>query len=373
MRPLTTWILAAVISSTPLVGGVIPRQIDVDCESEDALRRALARASKLPSADIHLHGVCVGNFVITGGNVTLRAATPDAGLAAPSEGSTGPAVLEIHDAQASLRGLSVEGGEVGVLTQGWDAEVLVYETDVHDQIGVGVYGTRGATVRVFESTVRDGFTGVSVQDDATLFVQHSVVSDLQIGVTVYDESFAGISETTIENNSEGGLNVSDRSDVNVLGGAFRNNGQVHVNANDWSSVTLLFEAEIGSETDTTTYSLSVNREAVIASYSTPALYGHVSALVGGSIRIGNTVVHGDLTALQFANAHVRNSEITGIVGCTDGSDVICKQTTTGGVVGCPSPSCGPAPEAVDSAPAVPEPPVIELPRFERSRQSRPQP
>ena len=372
MAALTTWILVTAISLTPPVAAGLPGRIDVDCESETALKRALARAARIGEVDIYLNGVCVGNFVITGGDVTLRAATPGSGLAAPSE-PTAPAVLEIDHAKASLRGLVVQGGEIGVFVHGWDAEVFVYQTDVHDQIGVGVYGSRGATVRVFESTVRDGFTGVSVQDDGQLFLQQSVVSNLQVGVTVFDESFAGISETTIENNGEGGLNVGHRSDVNILGGVFRDNGQVHVNANDWSSVTLLFEPTIGSETDATSYSLSVNREAVIASYSTPDLYGDVSALVGGSIRIGNTVVHGDLTALQFANAHVRNSEITGVVACTDGSDVICKQTTTGGVVGCPSPTCGPAPEAVGTAPPVPEHPVIELPRFERQLGSRPQP
>jgi hypothetical protein len=251
--------------------------------------------------------------------------------------------------------------------------VLLYEVDVHDQEGVGVYGSRGATVRVFQSTVHDGFTGVAVDDDAELFLQQTVVSNLQTGVAVFDESFAGISDTTIENNSEGGLNVGHRSDVNILGGAFRNNGQVHVNANDWSSVTLLFEVTIGSETDTTPLALSVNREAVIASFSTPHLYGDVSALVGGSIRIGNTVVHGNVTAVQFADAHVRNSEITGVVACTDGSDVICKQTTTAGVFGCPSPTCGSAAETAGLTPPAPELPVIELPRFERPPRSRPQP
>jgi hypothetical protein len=364
MRALTTWMLATAISLTPLLGGQLPRSIDIDCESEHALQRALTRAARFGRVDIHLHGVCVGNFVITGGDVTLRGMTPDSGLAAPAEDPIGlSAVLEVNNAKASLRGLVVRGGVVGVLVEGWDAEVLLYEVDVHDQEGVGVYGSRGATVRVFESTVRDGFTGVAVQNDAELFLQNSVVSNLQTGVGVFDESFAGISESTIENNSVGGLNVGDRSDVNILGGVFRNNGQVHVNANDWSSVTLLFEVTIGSETDTTSYALSVNREAVISSFSTPHLYGNVSALVGGSIRVGNTVVHGDVTAVQFANAHVRNSEITGNVFCVDGSDAICSQTTTAGAFGCVSSTCGTGAETVGSAPEIPEFPMVELPHI----------
>jgi hypothetical protein len=362
--------LATTILLTPMFETAVSRRIDVACESERALERALAKAEMLGEVDIYLHGVCRGNFVIATDGVTLRGATPESGLAAPVGAPSPMPVLEVVDAQASLRGLVVHGGEVGVLVHGWDAEVLLFEVDVHDQDGVGVIASRGARVRVVDTTVRDGFIGIVAQSDSNINLQNVVVDNQDVGVIVSDESFAALNDTTIENSREGGLNVDNRSDVNILGGVFRENGEVHVNANDWSSVRLVSNVMIGSETDTTPYALGVARNATIASFTTPVIYGDVTALVGGSIRLGSTVLNGNLTVVQFSNAHVRNSEITGTVVCVDGADAICRQTTTGGVFDCPSPTCGTATaEAVGRAPSVYESPVVEVPLFERSPRS----
>jgi len=371
MLVLTAWMLATTISLTPMFGTEVSRRIDIDCESERALERALARAEKLGEVDIYLHGVCKGNFVIATDGVTLRGATRESGLAAPAGHSSRLPVLEVVDAQASLRGLVVQGAEVGVFVHGWDAEVLLFEVDVHDQDGAGVVASRGAQVRLLDATVRDGSIGILAQSDSEVNLQNVVVNNQHVGVIVFDESFAALNDTTIENSREAGLNVGDRSDANIIGGVFRENGQVHVNANDWSNVTLMSDVMIGSETDTTPFALGVNRNAAIASFTTPVIYGDVSALVGGSIRLGNTVLDGNLAVVQFSNAHVRNAEITGSVVCVDGADAICKQTTTGGVFDCPSSSCGSATEAVGRAPSVSEFPVVEVPRFERPPRSRP--
>jgi len=371
MPVLTTWMLAAAVLLAPTFGIEIPVRIDVDCEGDRALERALAEAKGLLKVDIYLHGVCEGNFVIAGDGVTLRGATSESGLAAPEGGPGYLPVLEVVDAQVSLRGLVVTGGVAGVLVRGGDAEVLLYQVDVHGQDDVGVIASRGARLRLVDSTVRDASLGILAQSDSSINLQNVIVDNQDSGVVVTDGSFAALNDTTIENCRDGGLNVKHRSDANILGGIFRENGEVHVHAGDWSSVTLLYEVMIGSETDTTPYALGAIRYGTIASYTTPAIYGNVSALVGGSIRLGDTVLDGDVSLSQFANAHVRNSEITGIVFCRDGSDAICRQTTTAGAVDCPSPSCGSEPaEAVDRAISIPEVPVLEVPSIERLPQSR---
>jgi hypothetical protein len=338
------------------------------------LERVLAKAEQLGEVDIYLHGVCRGNFVIAADGVTLRGVTHDSGLAAPATTPGPSAVLEVVNAQASLRGLVVQGAEAGVFVHGWDAEVLLFEVDVHDQNGVGVLASRGARVRLLDTTVRDGFIGVVAEFDSNVNLQNVVVNNHDVGVVVVAESFAALNDTTIEDNHEAGLNVGDRSDANINGGVFRENGQVHVNANDWSRITMPYEVVIGSATDSTPYALGVNRGATIGSYSTPVIYGEVSALIGGSIRLGNTVLVGNLSVVQFSDAHVRNSEITGSVVCVDGADAICRQTKTGGVAGCPSPTCGSeTAAAVGRAPSVSDFPAVEVPRFERPRRSRPRP
>ena len=365
MLTLTSWILATTIAMTPLAGSQLPKRIDVDCESDRALERALMRARWHREVDIRLHGVCRGHYEIARDGVTLRAATPGSGVAAPGEDSGSVPVLKIDNAKASLRGLIVRGGGIGVLVEGRDAEVLLYELDVHEQEGVGVIVTHGAGVRILDTTLRDGLTGILAETNSTINLQRVTVHTQRVGVIVFDKSFAAINDSTIENCSEAGLHVDQRSDANVLGGVFRENGQVHINANDWSSIRLLNELTIGSETDSTPHALGATRQATIASFSTPAIHGDVSSLVGSSIRMGNTVVHGDLTVIQFADAYVRNSEITGVVACVDGGEAICSQIATGGAFGCPSPTCGAEPPGAEGrAPALPEFPDIEAPRSE---------
>ena len=374
-------IVAATLARTPAHAtepepalGKVSRRIDVHCQRGDLLERAIARAARLGQVDIYLHGVCEGNFVIATDGITLWGATSDSGLAAPDGGANRLPVLEVDDAQTELRGMVVRGGEVGVVAHGWNADVSLYEVDVSGQIpgGGGVYATRGAFVGLIGSTVRDGNVGIVADSSSEINLQSVVVKNLRLGVAVTGGSFAAFTDSTIANNSEGGLTVDYRSDANIFSTAFHDNGQVHINAGEWSEVNILSGVTLGSEGDTTPWSIGAIRGATIASYSTPAIYGNVSVLDGGSIQFGNAVLTGNLELSQFAKIYVRSATITGIVFCADGSDAICSSVTTGGVLGCPSTTCGPPlPGAGAIAPALPSYPAIEVPRFDVLRRPRP--
>jgi len=367
MTTMTTWLLATtlLLAPTPEAGPAL--YVDVDCSDPGALERALAKAGKLGELDVTLHGVCEGNFVISGGVVNLIGATPESGLAAPAEDPGYQPVLKVSNAQAGLYGLIVRGGVLGVEVHGQDSELFLLDVDVHEQIEVGVVVSRGAKGRMWDSTVRDGHIGIVADSLAEINLQRVAVSRQREGVIVRDRASAVLSDTTIENCAVGGLNVTDRSDAIVYGGAFRENGQVHVSAVERSGVRLVSGVTIGSETDDTSYALGASRGSTVTSYGAPLIFGEVSALDNGSIRMGETVLDGNLIVRLFSDVHVRNSEITGIVFCDDGAEAICSGTTTGGVIDCPSPTCGAAPvEAAESPPSAYESPVVEEPRFERS-------
>jgi parallel beta helix pectate lyase-like protein len=342
---MLAWILATAVSVAAVRAPAAQAslQLDVDCAGAHALERALARAARLRTVDLVLHGVCRGHFVIRRPGITLRGATGDSGLG-PPPGDTGSApVLEIVDVEASVRDLVVEGGTIGVQVRGFESDVLLFGVDVHgQQDGIGVYALRGGRIRILDSTVHDGHAGIVAEAGANINLQRVIVSDESTGVFVTGGSFAALNDTTIEDNREAGLNVGGRSDANVLGGIFRENGQIHVAANDWSGVTLVTPVTLGSDADATSSALGAARSSVIQSYSTPEIHGDVVALDGGALRLGNAVIRGDVVVLQFANAAVRDSEITGSVVCLDGSDAICSATTSGGVFGCPSSTCGDA-------------------------------
>lgn len=367
MAVLTTWLLTSTLLLAPLPVAAPAGQIDVDCSDAAALERALARAEKLGEVDVTLHGVCEGNFRIAGGNVTLRGATADSGLAAPADDPGYLPVLEVAGARASLRGMILRGGVVGVQVHGSEAELFLFEVDVHDQADVGVVVSEGARGRLWDSAIHDGQIGIVVDSLGEINAQRVTVSQQREGVIVWNRASAVLSDTTIEHCVVDGLNVADRSDAIVYGGIFRENGQVHVNAVDRSTLRLVSGVTLGSETDATSYAMGAGRGSTVTSYGVPFIFGDVGVLDNGSIRLGETVLDGNLIVRLFSDVHVRNSEITGIVVCDDGGEAICSGTTTAGVIDCPSPTCGSAPVgAIDPPPAPAEFPVVEEPRFERS-------
>jgi hypothetical protein len=364
------WVVAtAVLLATTLSVNAQDR-IEVTCESAGALERALNRAKNLKEVDIILRGVCVGHYTIETDGVTLRGATPESGLAAPGESLGSFPVLEVIDAQASLRGLTVQGGSIGVWVHGLDAELLLVGVEVHGQESVGAYADAGARLRLIDSTVRDSDLGVLTQSGSSANLQRVTISNHRVGVTVFEMSFAALNDTTIENCRTAGLSVHRRSDANVLGGLFRENGQVHLSAVDRSGISLLNDPTIGSETDSTEFAMGATRSSRISSFGIPAIYGDASALDRGSLRLGETILHGDLITSLFSDAHVRDAEIIGSIVCNDGSDVICSRTTTSGSVGCASSTCGPpTADATGRSSSTARGPIVKALRFER--QGRP--
>ncbi|HKQ60361.1 MAG TPA: right-handed parallel beta-helix repeat-containing protein [Candidatus Polarisedimenticolaceae bacterium] len=355
---MLAWMLATAVALTAPGNHVTP-QLDVDCQSERALDRALARAARLGGVDLVLHGVCRGHFVIKTPGITLRGATAESGLGAPEGDDRNDPVLEIVNVEASLRNLAVEGGTIGVQVRGFDSEVLLFGVDVRgQQNGVGVWAQRGGRIRILDSNIHDGYTGIAADSDSNVNLQRVVVSGQNTGVYVAGGSFAALNDSTIENNREAGLSVGGRSDVNILGGTFRENGQIHVAVSDWSGVSLVTPVTLGSDTDATPNALGASRGSVIQSYSTPEIHGDAVALDGGALRLGNAVLHGNLIVFVFANATVRDGEITGSVFCFDGSDAICSSVTSGGAFGCPSPTC----EDATAGTAAPVPPLPQVPR-----------
>jgi len=339
MLALAILLLAMDLAAAPVDVSESPTRIDVDCTIDGALERALKRAEKTDGAQIFLYGVCEGGVVVTTDGVSIRGATPDAAIVAPDPPTEVEVLVHVVNAKVNLQDLRMTGSEIGVLVDGWGAEVNLFGIELADQSG-GVFARSGAVARVFDSIVRDGDVGVLAQFDATLVITETTVTGHDVGVVVFNESRAALTDSTVENNRTGGLQLEGRCDAVVFGGTFRENGQVHFFAGGRSDVTLLQDVVVGSATDTTGVAAGVNESSSFTSYNTAVLHGDVTALDRGSLRIGNTTIAGSLIASIFSDALVSNTEVVGGIFCQDGSDVICKGgTTTPMVFECPSPSC----------------------------------
>jgi hypothetical protein len=139
-------------------------------------------------------------------------------------------------------------------------------------------------------------------------------------------------------------------------------------ATDHSTISLFNEVAVGSEGDSTEWALGVARQSTISSYGLPPIHGDVSALDNGSLRLGNTVLHGDVFVSLFSDASIRNSQILGFIACDDGAQAICSQTSSQANHGC-SPSCGSAPEPSPriAFPDQKRTPATKAPAFDRLR------
>lgn len=341
MNAVTTWLLAATVSVAQVSVPMPPRQIHVDCTIDGALQRALARAHRHRAADFVLHGICRESVVLTTDGVTIRGATPDSGLASPAAGGAFEPVVEVVDAQVSLRGMVVQDGYIGVLARGWDADVLLFDVHLVNNNG-GVIASRGGTARLIDATVRDGEVGVEAQFNGELNLQNVVVSGHDTAISAFDKSRAALTDVTVENNRVSGVLASIRSDVNIVGGAFRENGQVHISSGRRSDVALLWDVIVGSEADGTQIALGAKDHASIESFTTPLIHGAVRGLDGGSIRLGNTMIEGVILLSQFSDAYVFNTEVSEGISCESGSDAVCQGSAIPMVSGCPSPTCGAA-------------------------------
>jgi len=361
------------MSFCPAFGDSAWTRVHVDCADAGLLTKTLAMTGDIGNIEIYLDGVCEGNFVIQGGRVIIRGATPNSGISAPIVDPPPLPVLNVINADVSLRDMVIQGGMFGLLVEGSDAEVLLASAEVLGQSDIGVGVKTGGSARILRSTIRESPIGVAVWSGADVLLDESVVADHQTGVISFDRSYVSLLDTVVSACGLVGLQIADRSEGSVTGGRFFNNGQLHVHVSDRSDVQLYRMEELGSADDPTDFALGAVRHSRVSSYTTPVITGSVYLLDEAAIRLGSTNVRGDLLIKMFSNAYVRGTQIDGLVGCWYGSDAVCRFSTSGEQYGCPSRSCGAGNLAEDwgvlEAPEFPDVKVPCIPSIGRS--SRP--
>ncbi len=149
-----------------------PQTISVDCAKE-SLQKAIDRAA--PETVITVAGMCKENFfyitkslTLRGPGATLTSATPHLPVVAVTNGK----VLLLGE---SGKPLTITGGDRGVITIGKNAEVML------DQV-----------------TVKENVWGGVLVADGKATIQNSVITANGVGIAVLDR--AEISTNTITNN-----------------------------------------------------------------------------------------------------------------------------------------------------------------------------
>lgn len=154
-----------VVGGLGLVGAQQAQPITVTCPTQ-SLQKAIDGAT--PGAEITVTGMCKENLYITKG-LTLRAGTPGATLSSPTPYLP---VVAVTNGKLFLLGepgkpLTITGGDRGVVTIGKNAEVVLDQVTVKENIWGGVLVADGSAA-IRNSTISNTGVGVAVLDRAEI-------------------------------------------------------------------------------------------------------------------------------------------------------------------------------------------------------------
>lgn len=183
-----------IVGGLRLIGAQQPQPISVDCAKE-SLQKAIDRAA--PETVITVSGICKENFFYITKSLTLRG--PGATLTSVTSHLP---VVAVTNGKVLLLGepgkpLTITGGDRGIVTIGKNAEVVL------DQV-----------------TVKENVWGGVLVADGKATIQNSMISNTGVGVAVLDR--AEISNNTITNNRGCGVWAISKAqgwtvDAQVLG------------------------------------------------------------------------------------------------------------------------------------------------------------
>jgi hypothetical protein len=170
-----------------------PSNVTVNCAAGDTIANALQQTAAAPSVKITINGTCTESVQIDRDNVTLKAANPGDGLAAPSGDSTVVAVEGARD--VVLGGLTITGG------------------------AVGISGSDGASFTALGVTVRGPSNiGLSARGDVSGTLDNVTVDGAGMGLDAMDASSFEVAGSTIENSRGFGVQAEGGSAVALLKG-----------------------------------------------------------------------------------------------------------------------------------------------------------
>jgi hypothetical protein len=353
---LTLLILGATIA--PAGFDEVP-VVEVDCDEGQDLQEAIDTIAQKGGGDVLLRGICKGNFQIGSDDITLRGLGEGPGIVALRDNR--PA-LEIEDASAVLRGITIEGGAAGVEIRGARADVLLVGVEVFGQAGSAVFIDDRARVRLFECSLHDAGTGVFARGNSDVNFDRSIASNLHFAIVVSDRGRAVISGARIEQNQNFGVDLNLVSSAVIQSTVFSENGRAHIRASDRSGINFFDSPyDIGSAEDETRYAIELGRSSRADLFTGQTVHGNILVSGSSSLQMGFADLLGNLEINRFSDAWILSSTIAGTVDCRDGGDAFCRGTSTEGSVGCPSPSCA------GVASAAPFRPLPEMPEYDLKR------
>jgi hypothetical protein len=148
-----------------------PQSVTVNCGAGQSINQALSSTANAPAVTITVQGTCQENVRIDRDNVTLVAAAPGDGVAAPD---TNSAAVRVHGRFAQLNGLTLTGGFAGV--SAGSGQVIADQLTISGG-SIGVNATRGGNLTISGSTIHGGQIGAVVASNGgSITLDHSTVT-----------------------------------------------------------------------------------------------------------------------------------------------------------------------------------------------------
>jgi len=328
----------------------MPPTFRVNCDVGQSLTTALKRAEFFPGATILIRGTCRGNFVVKTNELRLIGLTPQQSSLAPSADGLQAPLLHVRDARnVYIRGLGFHDGYVGIQFERSPGGTVV-DSEVWNN-EAGAYYRNSIDGYVLNSSFHDNEAGLTADTYSNVTVTGSELRDNRYaGAGVFRYSSLSLIDSEVTGNGFLGAGAYVHSWLSLWNATFTDNGEVHVLARERSDL-LITAATLGPATDATPFSLSLQGDSSLYSYSNTQFTGDVS-VAASHLELGAVRVDGAIWAREFAHVLLYSSEVTQSVNCNTAADLVCGSSTLVATFGCPSaPGSCTAPSPMPPRPA----------------------
>ncbi len=208
-----------------LAGPQIPQTRQVDCSTGGNIQEAIDSVPVQLPLTVDITGTCTEAVRFSRDNVTLRAASPGAGLAAPAPGDS---TLWLEGARhVSLEGLTLSGGGSGINAvngASFSASGL-HVTDAFD--GVAAFGSSyglldGVTIE------NSGSSGLNVGSGSSISASSTTISNSQSYGVVTASGHVDLHNSTVTNSRGQGVDAEFSGSVQLYATTVEHSGQTGV-------------------------------------------------------------------------------------------------------------------------------------------------
>jgi hypothetical protein len=330
----------ALVASLNLSAAGAP-ELSVDCGKGEDLQRALNQLDRLHFGTVHVTGMCVGSFTVSGdASIQILGNSKDtAGIQANVVG--GVALWALDRGYVEVHDMTLAGA-YGLYASGSARSAVLVDCAIVGNVR-GVWADSGASVLLQQSSVSGKIDSGIAAFGSEVIVQSGLVHDSAFGARLSRSRLVLGPQAEVSGNTIGVL-AEDWSVAEADGASFANSAY-HLIAEGGSRVSTN-NIHVGASGDSTIFAAYATGNGVIGMFQDDPgaeIWGTVALFDDSSGILDGVALHGDVHVDGFSRLRLNAAVPQGIY-CEAAGDAWCGPAASGTATGCASArgTCTPA-------------------------------